>query len=83
MQFLLIDLTLTFAALVGYRAWQLVLRRAVPMGLLARPWTLLSGTKSAGERSTREPLRQKAARDTLTPTGNCQRAFTHRLINFW
>jgi hypothetical protein len=82
MQFFLFDLTLTFAALLGYRAVEAVVRRGAPVASLARRAPTI---RSSSELQTRQP-RKAPARTPVPqpePAHKVPQARIHRLINFW
>ena len=83
MQFFLFDLALTFAALLGYRAVEAVVRRGAPLASLARPAPTV---RTHIEPQTRQRPKAALVRKVLPqsePARKAPQAKIHRLINFW
>ena len=83
MQFFIFDLALTFAALLGYRAVEAVVRRGAPVASLARraPTIRSSTALQKRQRPAAAPLR--ATLPQPEPERKPSPAKIHRLINFW
>jgi hypothetical protein len=80
MQFLLTDLAIAFAALLGYRALEVAMQRGAPVVLLAH--------RTACEAEDRKPPLPMAPLPRSDPPQSPRhrdvpRAPLHRLINFW
>jgi hypothetical protein len=89
MEFLLLDLALAFAALLGYRMLQEVARRGIALGWLesgtprrATPPAKLTRRSAPREAIFRKPAASQPPR-VEAPCQNCAHAAPHRLINFW
>jgi hypothetical protein len=89
MEFLLLDLALAFAALLGYRMLQEVARRGIALGWLesGTPRRATPPAKLARGHALREAISRKPAAPpplrAEAPCQNCAQAAPHRLINFW
>jgi len=88
MEFLLLDLALASAALVGYRMLQEVARRGFALVRLgpgprrATPPAKLARRIAPPETIVRKPAASQPPR-VAAPCQNCADAAPHRLINFW
>ena len=85
MQFLLFDLALAFAALLGYRALETVVRRRAPVMSLdsrapLRARVLPKANPTIAERRASPP---DSMLSKPPQQGEPRRAPPHRLINFW
>ena len=89
MEFLLLDLALVSAALLGYRVLQEVARRGIALVRLesARPRRATPPAKLGRRIAPRAAISRKAATSlpprVEAPCENCAQAAPHRLINFW
>jgi hypothetical protein len=93
MRFLLLDFTLAFVALLGYRALAAVTRNRVPvLSLVGRPHPQPRNPEIARARKRVEPepvVRERPPRDDLRScqsvdgTIACGERPPQRLINFW
>ena len=85
MQFLLFDLALAFAALLGYRALETVVRRSAPVISLDSRAPLRARVSPRANPTIAE--RRASPPDSMLskPPQQCEprRAPPHRLINFW
>ena len=85
MQFLLLDLALAFAALLGYRALETVVRRRAPVMSLDSRAPL--GARVSPRANPTIAERRASPSDSMLskPPQQCEprRAPAHRLINFW
>lgn len=82
MQFFLFDLALTFAALLGYRTVETVVRRGTPVASLARRVPTLRSSTEPQSRQRPSAL-PRTTFPQPQPAGKVSRATIHRLINFW
>jgi hypothetical protein len=84
MQFFLFDLALTFAALLGYRAVEAVVRRGAPVASLARRApTIHSRTEPQSQQRREAAVVRTATLPQPKPAHKVSQAKIHRLINFW
>jgi hypothetical protein len=89
MEFLLLDLALASAALLGYRMLQEVARRGIALVRLesAPPRRATPPAKLGRRIAAREAISRKPAASLPPgqdgPCENCAQAAPHRLINFW
>lgn len=89
MEFLLLDLALAFAALLGYRMLQEVARRGIVLSWIgsgiprrAPPPAKLTRRNAPLEAISRKPAAPLPPH-AQTPCQNCAETTPHRLINFW
>jgi hypothetical protein len=83
MQFFLFDLALTFAALLGYRAVEAVVRRGAPVASLARRAPTIRTISGSENRQFRKAVPSSTAPAQRVPPRRVSQARLHRLINFW
>ena len=83
MQFFLFDLALTFAALLGYRAVEAVVRRGAPVASLARRAPIVRSSIEPQSRQRREAALLRTTLPQREPARKVPQARIHRLINFW
>jgi hypothetical protein len=83
MQFFLFDLALTFAALLGYRAVEAVVRRGAPVASLARRAPAIRSNIEPRSRQRPKAALLRKAPPQPEPARKVPQAPIHRLINFW
>ena len=81
MQFFIFDLALTFAALLGYRAVEAVVRRGAPVASLARRAPTIRSSELQSRQPRKAPVRTPVPQPE--PARKVPQARIHRLINFW
>ena len=83
MQFFLFDLALTFAALLGYRAVEAVVRRGAPVASVARRAPTIRSSTKPQSRPRGKAVLLKPSLPQPETARKVPQAKIHRLINFW
>jgi hypothetical protein len=83
MQFFLFDLALTFAALLGYRAVEAVVRRGAPVASVARRAPTIHRSTEPQGRQRGKAVLLRAPFPKPEPAHKVPQTKIHRLINFW